>query len=57
MDFTCRAHVNKRIVDQHKLVEVELVCESLPFGFVQDPFVVVVSAGTELAWLHIYDHL
>lgn len=46
-DFTCRAHVNEWVVDQHKLVEVELVGESFPFGFVQDPFVVVVSAGTE----------
>lgn len=35
------------IVDQDEFAEVELVGESLPFGFVQDAFVVVVS-GSEM---------
>lgn len=46
--FTCRAHVNEWIVDQHQLVEVELVGESFPFGLVQNPFVVVVSVETSV---------
>lgn len=51
---TCRAHVNERIVDQHQLVEVELVGESFPFGLVQDPFVVVVSErSAELVIIHL----
>lgn len=38
-----RAHVDERVVDEHKFVEVELVGEPLSFGLVEDPLVVVVS--------------
>lgn len=44
--FECvrtRAHIDERVVDKHKFVEVELVGEPLPFGLVEDPLVVVVS--------------
>lgn len=33
------------VVDQDEFAEVELVGESLPFGLVQDAFVVVVSGS------------
>lgn len=41
------AHVDEGVVDQHQFVEVELVRESLPFGLVKDPLVVVVSTKRE----------
>lgn len=40
-----RAHVDEGVVDQHQLVEVELVGEPLPFGLVEDSLVVVISGG------------
>lgn len=49
--FECvrtRAHVDERVVDKHKFVEVELVGEPLPFGLVEDPLVVVVSKDNKM---------
>lgn len=45
--FTCRPHVNEGVVDEHKLVKVELVSEPFAFSLVQDPFIVVISGGTK----------
>lgn len=39
-----RAHVDEGVIDEHEFVEVELVGEPLPFGLVENPLVVVVSA-------------
>lgn len=38
-------HVQKRVIHQNHLTEVELVGEALAFSFVQNAFVVVVPAG------------
>ena len=46
-----RAHVDEGVVDQHQLVEVELVGEPLPFGLVEDSLVVVISAGSRFTRL------
>lgn len=35
-------HIQDGVVHQHHLAEVELVGETLPFGFVQNPLVVVI---------------
>lgn len=40
-------HVQERVVHQYHLAEVELVGETLPFGFVQNALVVVVPAKGE----------
>lgn len=40
-------HVQDGVVHQHHLTEVELVGEALPFGFVQNAFVVVIPAKDE----------
>lgn len=37
-------HVQDGVVHQHHLTEVKLVGETLPFGFVQNALVVVISA-------------
>jgi len=37
-------HVQKGVVHQHYLAEVKLVCETLPFGFVQNALIVVIPA-------------
>lgn len=38
-------HLPQRIADHEDLAEVELVCEPLAFGLVQDPLAVVIPAG------------
>lgn len=45
--LTSRAHVNKGVVDQNQLVEVEFIGEPLAFGFMKDPLVVVVSVRAQ----------
>lgn len=40
----CR-HVQQWVIDKHDFAEVELVGEPLPFGLVENPLVVVVTAG------------
>lgn len=40
-------HVQDGIVHQYNLTEVELVGETLPFGFVQNTLVVVIPAKEE----------
>lgn len=40
-------HVQDGVVHQHDLTEVELVGETLPFGFVQNALVVVIPAKEE----------
>lgn len=37
-------HVQNGIVHQYHLTEVKLVGETFPFGFVQNPLVVVIPA-------------
>lgn len=45
--LTSGAHINKGVVDQNQLVEVELIGEALSFGFMKDPLVVVVSVRAQ----------
>lgn len=35
-------HFPQRMVDDNQLAEVELICEPLAFGLVQDPLIVVI---------------
>lgn len=40
-----RCYVQQWVIDKHDFAEVELVREPLPFGLVENPFVVVVAVG------------
>ena len=42
-------HVQDGVVHQHHLTEVKLVGETLSFGFVQNPLVVVIPAKEEVS--------
>lgn len=45
--LTSGAHVDEWVVDQNQFIEVELIGESLAFGLMEDPLVVVVSGEKE----------
>lgn len=45
--LTGQPHVDERVINQHQLVEVELVGEPLALGLVQNAFVIVIAVGTK----------